>query len=87
MIHEIKLIKIHRRRIKVLKEQMAARGLQSSATAVMEIEDAEKEIKEIENTLRRRLQHLLEKAALKGISADPSISIEIEDIQEYFEEK
>lgn len=85
MIHEISLIKIHTRRMKILQQQQAKRGVQSSATAVREIEDTKETIKGIEDGLRRRLQSLLEKQAVYGLSADPSIKIEIEDIQEYFE--
>jgi hypothetical protein len=85
MIHEIKLLKIHKRRLDILKQQKAKTGAHYNATLEMEIGDIEEAMKEIEDTLGRRLQSLRLKVATYGLSADPSISIEIEDIESYFE--
>jgi hypothetical protein len=86
MIHELKLIKTHKRRYDILKEQQAKVGLNQAATVVIELEDIETAIKKLENTLKQILQHLKEKETIYGISVDPSILINIEDIQNYFKE-
>jgi hypothetical protein len=84
MNNELNLIKIHKRRMNVLLEQQAKRGINESASVVMEIDDIKNHIAELETILRRRLNSLQLKAAAYGLSADPHISMEIEDIQDYF---
>jgi len=84
-MQEIKLLKIHKRRLDILEQQKAKVGVHYNATLEMEIDDIKEKMKDIESGLNRRLQSLREKAAIYGISADPSISIEIEDIQNYFQ--
>jgi hypothetical protein len=86
MIHEIKLITIHRRNLKYLAEQKAQLGEFLPIYIKNQINSNEEYIAELETTLKRRLQNLMEKAALKGINTEPEVSIEIEDIQEYFKE-
>lgn len=84
MIHEVKLLKIHKRRYQILEQQAAKVGVHSAAHIIMEMNDIKESVKELETSLRRRLQTLREKAAVYGLSADPSITIEIEDIEAYF---
>lgn len=84
MIHEIKLLKIHKRRLEILEQQKAKVGAHYNATIMVEIEDIKEEMGNIENSLKRRLQALREKAAVYGLNSDPSITIEIEDIEDYF---
>jgi len=86
MSHQIKLLKIHRRRQNALKTQQAKIGVHSNVSIGIEINDIEENVNSIESDLNRRLQVLLQKAALLGLYADPSLAIEIEDIQEYFSE-
>jgi hypothetical protein len=85
MIHEIKLLGIHKRRLEIMEQQQAKVGVHYSATLLMEIDEVKNQITDIEAGLKRRLQALREKAAIYGLSADPAISIEIEDIEKYFE--
>lgn len=86
MIHEIKLIEIHRRNIKHLRAQKAKLGLHCPPHIKNQLDSEKKSVAELEGVLRRRRQLLLEKAALKGINTDPEISIEIEDINKYFDD-
>jgi hypothetical protein len=86
MIHELKLISIHKRNLLHLQKQKAQLGEFLPVYIQNQIDTNEESIAELETTLKRRLQMLLEKAALKGINTDPEISIEIEDIQAYFKE-
>lgn len=83
-MQELKLLKIHKRRLGLLKEKRAKVGTQAEASVDMEIEDIQGEISTIETSLKRRLQALREKAAVYGLNSDPSVSIEIEDIEGYF---
>lgn len=83
-MHEIKLIKIHKRRLELLEQQMVKVGVHYGATVLMEIDEIKKQVQEIEQGLKRRLQMLREKVAIYGLNADPSLLIEIEDIEEYF---
>jgi hypothetical protein len=84
MVHEIQLIKIHERRLRLLEQKRAKVGSQAEVTLEIEIEDIKHEIGQLEQELKRRWLLLKQKDALYGFSADPSITIEIEDIEAYF---
>jgi hypothetical protein len=84
MSNEIKLLKIHKRRVALLKEQLAKTGAQHNVTVTMEIQDAQEQMTELEEQLKRRLHGLRMKMATYGNNADPSVSMEIEDIEGYF---
>lgn len=87
-MHDIDLLKIHRRRLAVLEKQIAMAGGEAYADAgkLMEAQNTRDSVAEIEKTLGKRLQYRREQSALYGISADPSIGIEIEEIESYFAE-
>ena len=86
MTHEIKLIKIHKRNIKHLRNQKVKLGLHCPTHIKNQLEDEAASVEDLEHTVRRRLQSLLERAAMQGINTDPAVTIEIEDIQEYFDD-
>lgn len=85
MIHEMKLLSIHKRRLEIMEQQKAIVGAHYSATLIMEIDEVKKQMAELEAGLKRRLQALREKAAVYGLNVDPAITIEIEDIEGYFD--
>lgn len=87
MLHELKLIKIHKRNLGHLMGQKSHFGKHCPPHIQNSINLEREAIQEIEQNLNRRLQGLLMKAAVTGINTDPSVSIEIEDIQEYFNTK
>ena len=87
MMHELKLIKIHRRNLEILGEQKAMLGEFLPVHLQNQIDFGIKAIAEIEKNLKRRLQILLEKSATYGLNTPPEVSIEIEDIQAYFKEQ
>lgn len=87
MNSELKLIKIHKRRLEKLQEKAARVGVQMDASVDIEIEDIQEQITELERILRRRLNSLQLKLATYGISADPALSIEAEDIEDYFKDQ
>lgn len=86
MIHEIKLLTIHKRNLKYLAEQKAQLGEFLPVYIRNQIASNEESIAELETTLKRRLQNLMEKAATYGLNTPAEVSIEIEDIQQYFKE-
>ncbi|NJO31650.1 MAG: hypothetical protein HC874_31910 [Richelia sp. SL_2_1] len=85
MNHQIKLIKIHKRRLAILLEQQRKFQDNTPPHIVTEIEDIIRNIKEIDTELRRRLQELMLKSARYGINTPVEVTLEIEDIHNYFD--